>query len=204
MFKRLDINGTALRILTLACYFLPFIFFFSTCVDGISKNAYNKADAIANEREKIEFEKKDLLDKATDLINDHVSVTDSSAQLSSETMKLLERAGDDWYIQPTFTSLSAPGVAFQFPNALGQILVALSFLLSFLTWILWRWLKTKAGIYFIGANAFLVLVFIVICLLENITVLYGAWGLLGLLGVQLLTELQKRQKITPLEGINPN
>ncbi len=204
MFKRLDINGTALRILTLACYFLPFIFFFSTCVDGVSKNAYNKADAIANEREKIEFEKKDLLDKATDLINDHVSVTDTSAQLSSETMKLLERVGDDWYLAPTFTSLSAAGVAFQFPNALGQILVALSFLLSFLTWILWRWLKNKAGIYFIGTNVFLVLIFIVICFLENITVLYGAWGLLALLIVQFLTELQKRQKITPLEGINPN
>jgi hypothetical protein len=205
MLSKTDINGTALRILTLACYFLPFIFFFSTCVDGVSKSAYNKSDAIANEREKIEFEKKDLLSKASDLITNNVSVTDSSAQLSSETMKILERAGDDWYLAPTFTSLSALGMAMQFPNAVGQVLVVISFLLAFLTLVLWRWLKRKIGFYFITLNLFLVGVLIIICFMESVTVLYGLWGLLFLLFVQLLSELQKRKKIMPnLEGINPN
>jgi hypothetical protein len=200
MFQKIEIPNAAIRFLTLACYFLPFVFFFSTCVDGVPKSAYNKEDAIANEKEKIEVEKKDLLDKAADLISDNVGVTDSSAELSSETIKLLENSGDDWYMSPTFTSLSAPGLAFQFKNVIGQFIVMISFLLSLTTFIFWRFLKKKAGIYLIGVNLFLMLVFAVICFIEHVTMLYGAWALIFLLAVQLLTEMQSKRKIKPTLG----
>jgi hypothetical protein len=205
MFQKIEIPNAAIRFLTLACYFLPFVFFFSTCVDGVSKSAYNKEEAIANEREKMEVEKKDLLDKAADLITDNVGVTDSSAEFTSETIKILQSSNADWYLQPTYTSLSAPGVAFTFKNAIGQIIVVISFLLSLITFVLWRFLKKKAGIYIIGLNLILMLVFAIICVIENVTMLYGAWALIFLLVVQLLTEVQSRRKINPTLGdINPN
>lgn len=205
MLSKLDINGTALRMLTLACYFLPFVFFFSTCVDGVSKNAYNKADAIKNETEKQALEKKDLLQRATNLISENVALSDSSLQLSSETLTIIERLGDDWYLTPTFTSLSALGACMQFPNRGGQVVILISFFLSLSTFVFWRYVKKKVGIYFIGINLFSVLVFVVMCFLENVTVLYGTWVLVFILFVQLLTEMQKRYSAKPLVGdINSN
>jgi hypothetical protein len=208
MLSKLDINGTALRILTLACYFLPFIFFFSTCVDNVSKGAYNKQEAIANEREKMEAEKKDLLNKATEFLTNNLSLTDSSAQLNSETIAILEKTGDDgWYIQPTFTSLSGVGVLLSYKNTIGPILVVISMALSLLTLILWRALRRgKGALFFLSANLTVVLAFVIMCLAIDVTVLYGAWALVFLLAVQLLSALQdKKMKINAtLEGINPN
>jgi len=195
MLKKFDFNGAALRMLTLACYFLPFVFFFSTCVDGVSKSAYNKEDAIKNETEKQALEKKDLLQRATNLVSEHVALNDSSLQMSSETLKMIERVGDDWYLTPTFTSLSALGLVFNFPNTAGPVLVAISFFLSLLTWSLWRWIKKKTAFYFITVNLICVLLFMLICLMEHVSTLYGVWGLAFLLLVQLLTEIQKRKQI---------
>lgn len=45
----------AIRLLTVACYFLPFIFFLSTCTDGNSREAYNITEAMVNEKEKYVF-----------------------------------------------------------------------------------------------------------------------------------------------------
>lgn len=206
MFSKIDIPASAIRFLTLTCYFLPFVFYFSTCVDGIGKSAYNKADAIANEKEKILVEKKDVIKAAANAVVDNVSVTDSSFVLTSETLEMLENSGDDWYLTPTFTSLSAMGVVFAFENSFGPIIVVISFFLSLITFLLWRFFSRKGiGIYIISANVLTMLAFAIMCWLSNITLLYGAYMVLFLLLVQLLTEIQKRKKINSnFEVINPN
>jgi hypothetical protein len=93
----------------------------------------------------------------------------------------------------------------QFPNVAGQVFVVISFFLAFFTFILWRWLRKKLGFYFITLNLGLVLALIITCLIENVTVLFGLWGLLFLLMVQFLSQLQARNKIDhTLDNVNPN
>jgi hypothetical protein len=207
MFKKMDINGAALRILTLACYFLPFIFFFSTCVDGVGRTAYNKADAIKNEKDKVIAEKKDLIEAAANLVADKITVSDSGVETTSETIKLLENADDAWLLNPTLSSASAIGFVLMYDDAFPRLMVFLSALLSLLTFLMWRFLKRKGWVvYIIGANLFSVVAFMMYCFASNVTVLYGAYLLVFLLIVQLLSTLQdkKKQINATLEGINPN
>lgn len=207
MFSKMDINGTALRILTLACYFLPFIFCFTTCVDGLGRTAYNRVDAIANEKAKVIAEKKDLLEAAANLVAEKITVSDTAVETTSETIKLLEEGDDAWLLNPTYTSISAIGFILMFEDVLPRILVSLSALLSLLVFLLWPLLKRKGiGIHFLSLNLFLVVSFVVFCLVSNVTILFGVYTLAFLLLAQLLSTLQdKRKKINPtLEGINPN
>lgn len=207
MLSKTDINGTALRILTLACYFLPFVFWFTTCVDGGGRTAYNRADAIANEKDKVIAEKKDLLEATANLIAEKITVSDSAVETTSETIKLLEEGDDAWLLNPTITSVSAIGFVIMYENALPRIVVALSALISLLSFFIWPLLKRKGiGVYFLLGNLFLLVVFFLYCLFSNITVLYGVYVLAFLLLVQLLSAIQdKRNKINPTLGeINPN
>lgn len=203
----MDINGTALRMLTLACYFLPFVFWFTTCVDGVGRTAYNRADAIQNEKDKIIAEKKDLLEAAANLVADKITVGDTSVETTSETIKLLEAEGDAWLLNPSVTSVSALGFIFMYEDALPRILLALSIIISLLSFVLWRWLKRKnLEVYLISGNLFLVVVFWIFCFVSSITVLLGAYVLGFLLLVQLLSALQEKRKrsSSPLEEISAN
>ncbi|MDZ4664488.1 MAG: hypothetical protein SGJ15_06390 [Bacteroidota bacterium] len=206
MFSKIEIPSATIRFLTLACYFLPFVFYFSTCVDGISKSAFNKADAIDNEKEKVRVEKKNIIQSAANEVIDHLTFKDTSAAFTSETMHILENLGDAWYIYPTFTSMSAIGAAFILENTFAQIVITLSALLSLITFLLWRFIdRKKIGIYMIGANLLVVLTFSITCVAIKATLLYGAYALVFLLLIQLLTEIQKRKKInSTFEVINPN
>lgn len=206
MFSKIEIPATAIRFLTLTCYFLPFVFYFSTCVDGIAKSAFNKADAIENEREKVRVEKKNIFQTAANEVIDHLTFKDTATAFTSETMHILENLGDNWYFYPTFTSMSAIGAAFILENTFAQIMISISALLSLITFLLWRFLNRKGiGIYIIGANLFFVVTFSITCFIIEATLLYGAYTLLFLLLMQLLTEIQKRQKINSnFEAINPN
>ncbi len=207
MFSKTDINGTALRILTLACYFLPFIFCFTTCVDGHGRTAYNRADAIANEKAKVIAEKKDLLEAAANLVADKITIGDSTIETTSETIELLRDADDAWLLHPTVTSVSAIGFVLLYEDIIPRILVSLSALLSLLVFLLWPLLKRKGiGMHFLSLNLFLVVLFVVFCLVSSVTILFGVYGLVFLLLAQLLSALQdKQKKINPtLEGINSN
>lgn len=206
MFSKIEIPAAAIRFLTLTCYFLPFVFYFSTCVDGISKSAFNKEDAIKHEKEKVLVEKKNIFQTAANEVIDHLTFKDTATAFTSETMHILENLGDNWYFYPTFTSMSAIGAAFILENPFAQTIISLSALLSLVTFLLWRFLDRKGvGVYVIGANLLFVLTFFVTCLIINATLLYGAYALLFLLLIQLLTEIQKRKKInSTLETINPN
>jgi hypothetical protein len=206
MFSKIDIPASAIRFLTLACYFLPFVFYFSTCVDGVTKSAFNKTDAIANEKEKIRVEKKNIIQAATEEVLDHLTFKDKSAAFTSETMHILENLGDSWYLYPTFTSISAIGAALILENPFAQIIISISAVLSLITFLLWRLIdRKKLGLYVIGANLFVVVVFAITCLLINATLLYGAYALMFLLLVQIITEVQKRKQINSnFEAINPN
>lgn len=207
MLKKLDINGSALRILTLACYFLPFVFWFTTCVDGVGRTAYNREDAIQNEKDKVIAEKKDLLEAAANIVADRISVGDTSIETTSETIKLLEAGDDAWLLNPNPTSASAFGFILMYEDVLPRILVALSVLISLFSFIARRWLKRKGtSVYYIGANLLLVLSFWVFCLASHITVLFGAYVLGFLLLVQLLSEIQAKRLAADLhlEDVNPN
>lgn len=206
MFSKIEIPAAAIRFLTLTCYFLPFVFYFSTCVDGISKSAFNKEDAIKHEKEKVLVEKKNIFQTAANEVIDHLTFKDTATAFTSETMLILENLGDNWYLYPTFTSMSAIGAAFVLENTFAQIVISLSALLSVITFLLWRFLNRKGiGVYIIGANLFFVLAFSVTCFIIEATLLYGAYMLLFLLLIQLLTEIQKRKTINSnLEVINPN
>lgn len=207
MLSKMDINGTALRILTLACYFLPFVFCFTTCVDGVGRTAYNRADAIANEKDKVIAEKKDLLEATANLIADKITVSDSAIETTSETIKLLQEGDDAWLLNPTLTSVSAIGFVFTYENALPRIVIALSAFFSLICFFVWPWLKRKGfSVYLLSGNLFLLIIFFLYCLFSNITVLYGVYVLIFLLLVQLLSAvLDKRNKINPTLGlIHPN
>jgi hypothetical protein len=206
MFSRINIPASAIRFLTLACYFLPFVFYFSTCVDGVTKSAFNKSDAIANEKEKVRVEKKNIIQAATAEVLDHLTFKDESAAFTSETMHILENLGDSWYLYPTFTSISAIGAALILENPFAQIVISLSAVLSLITFLFWRLIdRKKIGLYFIGTNLFLLVVFAITCLFIKATLLYGAYALMFLLLIQIITEVQKRKEINSNdEAVNPN
>lgn len=207
MLSKTDIKGLAIRMLTLACYFLPFVFCFTTCVDGNTRTAYNRADAIANEKDKVIAEKKDLLEATANLIAEKITVSDSAVETTSETIKLLQEGDDLWFLNPTITSLSAIGFVLAYENPLPRVIMGLSVLISLLCFLLWPLIKRKnLAAYFLGVNLVLVLLFLVYCVASNISVLFGAYVLVFLLLIQLFSILQdKRNKINPTLGeINPN
>ncbi|MBK7312127.1 MAG: hypothetical protein IPI93_15425 [Sphingobacteriaceae bacterium] len=206
MFSKIELPAATIRFLTLACYFLPFVFYFSTCVDGVTKSAFNKADAIKHEKEKVLVEKQNIFQTAANEVIDHLTFKDTATSFTSETMLILENLGDNWYLYPTFTSISAIGVAFILENPFAKIVISLSALFSLVTFLLWRFLdRKKIAVYVIGSNLFFVLVFFVTCLVINATLLYGAYALLFLLLIQLFSEIQKRKKINSnFEVISPN
>jgi hypothetical protein len=167
MFKSsLNIPYFSIRLLTLLSYFLPFIFFLSTCSAPLSNDmAFNKEDAIKNENVK------------------NYNRTDNIANL--------ERGKENLVIYPTDYSLSGIGCLLLYKNTMGKIAIGISIALSFLTLFFWLLInKRKLGIYFIIGNITMILVFIIDSFVSNVDLLYGVWVLLFLLTVQLLTEIK--------------
>ena len=199
----MNIPYSALRLLTLSCYFLPFVFFLHTCDDGIfSKDAFNKDDAIQNETEKLDWKKNDF--KAT-CTNENFegtkidTIINSYAEFSIYSDNIINLKIDvtDKLILPTPYSISGIGVMLFYKNMVGKIMIGISLFLSFITFTFWFFIrKKKLGIYIISLNFLSILIFQVICLASQVEMLYGLWVLLFLLFVQLLTEIQSRKNTT--------
>jgi hypothetical protein len=200
MFKSsLNIPYFSIRLLTLLSYFLPFIFFLSTCSAPLSNDmAFNKEDAIKNESDK----NNNSINTIYSLIDslDTSNINDISEELvyriefnfsSTDNIANLKRGRENLIISPTDYSLSGIGCLLLYKNTMGKIAIGISIALSFLTLFFWLLInKRKLGIYFITGNITMILVFIIDSFVSNVDLLYGVWVLLFLLIVQLLTEIK--------------
>ncbi|MCC6371115.1 MAG: hypothetical protein IT236_08935 [Bacteroidia bacterium] len=201
----MNISGFALRLLTLFAYTLPFVFCLNTCGrDGNLKFAFNKNEAIANEKELEKFNY-EMLDSAFANLkrsgfNEEVKADIKSNPVYSEKLVNLKK---DWLFRlkwPTDYSLSAIGL-FEISFLLSErpvfkllaIMLGISLLLSLLSLLMWplfcRW---KINLFVLLLNLLLVICFIIISWFNHITVEHGGWLLLFLLMVQLLSELKNR------------
>lgn len=196
----MNIAYSTLRLLTLACYFLPCVFYLTTCTNGPSwEDAFNANDAILNETEKLEWKKKYF---KTTITNEDFERTKSDSIINSyadffiysDNLVNLEINFPDNLIRPTPYSISGIGVILFYKNIVGKIMIGISLFLSFITFVFWFFIrKKKLEIYFISLNTLSVLTFLVICLASQVEMFYGLWVLLFLLFVQLLTEIQIRK-----------
>jgi len=200
MFKsRLNIPYFSIRLLTLLSYFLPFVFFLSTCTsDSVSKNAYNKDDALKNEYEKSNNSIHGIY-AIIDSINPNNSEIEfenlrsqiNMVYLNSSNIIYLKEELKTKIIFPTNYSLSGIGSILIYKNTIGKIAIGISITLSFLTLVFWLLInKRRLGIYFIIGNMMMILIFGIDSFVSNIDLLYGVWVLLFLLIVQLLTEIK--------------
>jgi hypothetical protein len=186
--------------LTLLSYFLPFIFFLSTCTSELtSTDAFNKTDAILNEREKVSnrLSSFDTLFNKIDSNNISYVLTEVRARLkhfysTSDNITHLNLDNQYRLLMPTDYSLSAIGTIWFHKNIIGKTAIAISLALSLIILLFYKVLdKRKIAIQIISANIIVLIVFIADNLLSNVTTLYGTWTLLFLLLIQLWTERRK-------------
>ena len=200
MFKStLNIPYFSIRLLTLLSYFLPFVFFLSTCTsDSVSKDAYNKDDALKNEYEKSNNSIHGIY-AIIDSINPNNSEIEfenlrsqiNMVYLNSSNIIYLKEELKTKIIFPTNYSLSGIGSILIYKNTIGKIAIGISITLSFLTFVFWLLInKRRLGIYFITGNITMILIFVIDSFVSNVDLLYGVWVLLFLLIVQLLTEIK--------------
>ena len=200
MFKStLNIPYFSIRLLTLLSYFLPFIFFLSTCTsDSVSKDAYNKEDALKNEYEKSNNSIHGIY-AIIDSINPNHSEIEfenlrsqiNMVYLNSDNIINLKEELKTKIIFPTNYSLSGIGSILIYKNTMGKIAIGISIALSFLTLVFWLLInKRKLGVYFITGNIMMILVFIIDSFVSNVDLLFGVWVLLFLLIIQFLTEIK--------------
>ena len=200
----MKIPNFTIRLLTIASYFLPFIFFLTTCTAPLSStDAYNQADAIENEKAKalqkiIEI---DALINSVDSNNVDSVLSEIQARthadyLASDNISNFQfnKAFPFYKISmPTNYSLSGIGTIWFHKNILGKVLITISLILSFFIFAFWKFItKKRLANYVISLNIFIVFVFITDCVFTNVELLYGIWVLLFLLIIQLLTEIKSK------------
>jgi hypothetical protein len=192
--------GFILRLLTPLSYFLPFVFFLPTCTDMVTlEKAYNKSEAFKNEEKKNASELSSL-----EALLDSIRQTNSSEALeefrararhyvpTSQHLKYLDQDLHYYLIMPTASSLSGIGTLYFHKNLLGKTTMAISLGLSFLTLILWPLIDRKRlGTSIVLVNTLTLCIFMIDCVLTEVSVLYGTWILLFLLIAQLVTREKK-------------
>jgi hypothetical protein len=196
----MNIPYFSIRLSTVICFFLPFIFFFQTCTDGETyTDAYNKPDALINlkKHDEYKFSQFKTLVKSIDTCS---NVNDLLAEAKNQffSSNNFENIGADLpeqLITPNNYSISGIGTILVHKNDLGKISIALSLVLSIVTLFLWRILtRRKLTRTIITLNIVTVVIFILDNLIVSVTSLYGTWTLLCLLSIQLLTEIQAIKK----------
>lgn len=206
-----------LRLLTVFSYFLPFVFFLSTCTDVLNtKEAFNKNDAIENEKEENENKVRAInnfilsIDSAG--VNKEMVLNELVAKINLEfhTTDNIHNLSRDWELGiyfPTNYSLSAIGVLVFHKSTFGKILIGISILGSLVSLFLWFLVvKFKLALYLLIGNITAILLFIIVCYFSDITILCGNLIVLFLLIMQLITEVYDKKKSveTNQKEINPN
>jgi hypothetical protein len=209
---QINIPYFTLRLLTVASYFLPFIFFLFTCAGSeSSKDAFNKEDAITNEKNKNTQNLSDITLLISSMTKDSVFENTSDYNIALTSLKekieqtfynsdnlnnLSENGIVDNIIYPTNYSLSGIGSVFFHKNLIGKITMGISLFLSLITLVFWFIIRKKyLGIYIILLNLIAVLIFIIDGLIAHIDLQYGVYVLVFLLITQVLTEMQSAKSI---------
>jgi len=207
-----------IRLFTLVCYFLPFVFWMSTCVGSEYRTAYNKKEAFENEaeanREKIKQLGLQVENYKNTLTSDYrASVMDSlkneiKSQLISpfKSGNLLAELADSLnsgnakefvllLIVPNNFSLSGIGAIFEYKHLYGKVIVAISSSLTLLTLLLWRFFKRKKiALPVLVLNFLLLSTLLADSFISNIDLLYGFWFVFILILAQILIEFSERKK----------
>lgn len=186
-----------IRLLTVLSYFLPCIFFLSTCTSEVSlAEAYNRSDAIKNEQTRQAYRlscidtllngitcqnKEEMTLEVREKLNRFFSTSD---HLDNQNLDLQDRL-----LMPTSYSLSGIGTIMFHKNWLGKITISGSLLLSLLPLLFYRFLKKRNMlVWTLRLNLFLITGFLVNNFLTNVTSLIGTWTILFFLLVQILVE----------------
>lgn len=188
-----------LRLVTVICYFLPFTFFLTTCNNGLElRVAYNQKEA----------DKNMLLEKESiQVVVADSTITDSTTQIiSSDTVKTpsdtLQKSTNDYrdkmlkkVIMPTSASLSGLGSILYFKNLTGQIVIAISLIISLILFVAFKFLKSqKTKLYLLLASVLCLTIFVIDSFISSVTLLWGCWTLLALLMLQLIIEFNDNKK----------
>ncbi len=184
-----------LRILILLCYFMPFTFFFQTCVGVHLTIAYNEKDAA-----------KDLQYAITTpyayegITVDTITNTDTVIytkplyhnaefyeKFNRSDLSLQEKIACRIYL-PTDKSLSGISSISFYKNLTGQILIGISLFFSIILLISFKLKNRKIKLYLIVANILSLIAFIIVGFISEVTVLWGCWLLLILLILLFIVE----------------
>jgi hypothetical protein len=210
-----------LRLLTLACYFAPFVFYMSTCVGDEFRSAYNKEEAFKNIAEaqglqmvqlipEIEEFKKTInssnrqqkLDSLRQVVYDRFDPFTSADRVNIIKDSLDENLKQELLVSliyPTNYSVSGIAVFLDYKNKAGQIMLIISGILSLAALLFWSFFqKRNLGLYMQGLNLVCVASFMIDGLVHDIDILWGCWALFVLLIIQLIIEernLAERNKM---------
>lgn len=192
------IQTFAIRLLTVLVYFLPFTFFMANCSGLDIEMAYNKKDAI-------ELEKREII-REMENVDHHLRLVDSSAtainnahtyiqeELESKLQKawLKEADWQDKLIWPAPYSLSGIGVLYYHKTKGMGVAMWMSVILSLVTFLFWRFIaRWMIAVLFVGINFIVVLIYMISCLRQNVSLEYGFWLLFFLLLIQLWVEMRQ-------------
>jgi hypothetical protein len=196
-----------LRLLTLACWFLPFCFFMSMCVGGTYKTAYNKKQAFAYLSEANRETVQEIM-KQWEGIKHGVTETNKRSKIDSVRERSFERLFEPFnkegmevetadsskrvwepivhnIILPNYYSLSGIGVIVEFKNFTGRVLAGASLFLCLIILLFARFMKKRLKFCLI-TNQLLLTCFLINGLVIEVDLLYGFWILYLLVMFQLV------------------
>lgn len=186
------------RLITVLCYFLPFVFFYSGC-NGLSlETVYNRKDVfniVTNSNETIIAVSQDTLhNKTPELISDSIKHLPETAKdsLISEALKGNAEKKDFLarILFPANHSLSAIGVLFIYKTTFGRITIGISIGISLFLLLGIKLVKRKEKLqqWLSAVNVVCVIWFIVEGYINKVDILWGAWGLFCGVFISLLTQ----------------
>ncbi|MFT3935911.1 MAG: hypothetical protein QM726_19940 [Chitinophagaceae bacterium] len=191
-----------LRLITIICYFLPCIFFLTTCNNGINfKIAYNQEEADKNMLEEPETvvaqpdtSHNDISTKA-DTVTKQVLTHEPPIVIGSDSAQRPISFADKVLkviLMPADKSLSGIGAIFYFKNLTGKIALGLSLVNSLILLFAFGFIKSgKVKLYLLWGTTLLLIIFIVDSLMSHVTLLYGTWSLLVISSLQIFMEHRK-------------
>ncbi len=193
------IQTFAIRLLTVLVYFLPFTFFMTDC-DGKEEIIYDKSKIWELKQVDIKHDMR-RIDKLI-CKNDTSQITDKERQDSIEGILrnnleyIFKPVSGKWYDKlfcPAPHYLSGFGLLVVKTKTTGMaISMWMSVILSVVTFLFWRFIaRWMIAVLFVGVNFIVVLIYMISCLRQNVSLEYGFWLLFFLLLIQLWVEMRQ-------------
>lgn len=192
------IQTFAIRLLTVLVYFLPFTFFMSSWVGKDTVLIYDKETAWKYKQSLINSDMENI-DEIIKLKDTSVNVNEASRDyiegLFQEDARNMFAYNQKWYeklISPLPNYLSGFGILFFHKNTGIGITMWLSVILSLVTFLFWRFItRWMIAVLFVGINFIVVLIYMVSCLSNDVSLEYGFCLLFFLLIIQLWVEMRQ-------------